>query len=117
MYDKNQVVNWGYNRWSLTNQFAWTSEVLSEKLTMDIDYDFTYYGNNNDFGAASQTLEQDILHHLQLHWAYDVTPALALTTSYQYLWGGETTISDFRPPPNSQRSYTCYLRVSPLALL
>ena len=59
---------------------------------MDIDYDFTYFGNNNDFGAASQTLEQDVLHHLQLHWAYDVTPKLALTTSYHYLWGGETTI-------------------------
>lgn len=91
-YDKNQVVNWGNNRWAFTNQFAWTSEFLSEKLTMDIDYDFTYYGDNNDLGPAGQTLEQDILHHLQFHWAYDVTPALALTTSYHYLWGGETTI-------------------------
>lgn len=91
-YDKNQAVNLGNNRWSITNQFAWTSEVLSEKLTMDIDYDFTYFGNNNDLGPASQTLEQDVLHHLQLHWAYDVTPKLAMTTSYHYLWGGETTI-------------------------
>lgn len=89
-YNKNNAVNVGNNRWAITNQFAWSRNVsfISEKLTFDVDYDITFFGNNNDFGAASQTLEQDPLHHLQTYLVYDVTPSFSITTSYQYLNGG-----------------------------
>ena len=59
-YDNDDALNLGENRWRAALQVAHVRR-LTENITMDLVGDFTVFGDNDDFGAGSQTLSQDVI--------------------------------------------------------
>lgn len=90
-YDKGDTLNLGENRYKLTLQAGYIKG-LTEKTTLDLIGDVTFYGDNDDFTAAKLTLEQDASYQLQAYLRYNVTPTFDLRAGVSKSWIGETSV-------------------------
>lgn len=90
-YDNESALNLGENRWKFILQAGFITPV-TEKLTMDLIADAQVHGENDDYGAASQTLKQEPLFQFQGWLRYHLTPAADLRFGLSHVSGGETRI-------------------------
>lgn len=90
-YDHKHSVNLGENRWKAALQAGYITP-LAERVTLDLVGDVTWYGDNDELGAAKATLEQAVSYQLQTHLRYHLTPATHLGFLYSHTWGGETKV-------------------------
>lgn len=91
-YDKNQALNLGENRWKWTLATG-LAQGLTDKLSLDLTADVTFYGNNNEANAANATKSQKASYQTQAHLRYNINPGLHLFGGYSYEFGGETKIN------------------------
>ncbi len=89
-YDKDKALNMGANRWALKPEIGFVKGFGSTYLDLTAAYEF--YGDNDDFGSASVTREQDPLLTLEAHLSHDITKSFYIAAEYFYHWGGETTV-------------------------
>jgi hypothetical protein len=87
------AINLGENRWKLALQAGYITG-LTEKLTLDLVGDVTFFGHNNDFGSAGDTQKQDPLYQGQAFLRYNFTERFDVRAGISKLWGGESNISD-----------------------
>jgi len=92
-YDKDQAINLGENRWKFALQAGYITG-LTEKLTLDLVGDVTFFGDNDDYGSASVTQKQDPLYQGQAFLRYNFTERFDVRAGISKLWGGESNISD-----------------------
>jgi hypothetical protein len=89
-YDKNDTVNLGDNRYSLTFQPGFTT-ALTDKLSLDLVADVQFFGKNDDIKGGSKHKKEN-LYSVQTHLTYSILPNLqASIGAYKYI-GGETSI-------------------------
>ncbi|MHB8763117.1 MAG: transporter [Deferrisomatales bacterium] len=91
-YDKDRALNLGANRWALKPELGFVKG-LAPGFFLDLTAAYELYGDNDDFGSASVTKEQDPLLTLEAHLSYDVTKSFYVAADYFYHWGGETTVA------------------------
>lgn len=91
-YDKNKALNLGENRWKFALQAGYITG-LSDRVSLDLIADVTTYGNNNQFGATSQTMKQDLSYQYQAYLRYKVLPTWDLRFGVSHANGGETTVN------------------------
>lgn len=87
-YDHNEPLNMGENRWRGDLQIGWI-EPLGGKWGMDLAGHAIFYGDNDEFGPAKQTLKQDTSYHLQGYLRYDFNPQQRLALGYAAVTGGK----------------------------
>lgn len=90
-YDNDRAVNLGENRWKFTLQAGYITG-LTDKLTLDLVGDVTFFGNNDDYGPASQTLKQSELYQGQAFLRYNFTDRFDVRAGVSKLWGGESEV-------------------------
>ncbi|MBP9714362.1 MAG: transporter [Sterolibacterium sp.] len=91
-YDRNRSLNPGSNRWSGDLQIGYQQPVL-DRLTLMLVADVLWSGKNNDYGRASDTLQQGAIYATQTSLRYDFNPAYSLGISYLVNAGGKTTVN------------------------
>lgn len=91
-YDKSKALNLGENRWKFDIQAAHVRR-LSDKFSIDLVGDVMWFGQNNDFGAASAKLEQKPLAQGQAWLRYHLSPTADLRLLASHTFGGETKIN------------------------
>ena len=74
-YDSHKVLNLGGNRWQNNLQIDFTQGV-SDRYTIDVSGDWTYYGDNSDAGSGHQTLSQNSTYSAYVWLSYDITSEL-----------------------------------------
>ena len=99
-YDINSDLNMGANRWAVRVGLPFVQTLgdwkPGEITTLEILPSVWYYGDNDDYGALSQKLEQDPLYVIEAHLTRDITPAFYVSLDYLYQTGGETTLNDIK---------------------
>lgn len=91
-YDRNKALNLGEHRTRFTLQAGYITP-LAPKLSLDLIGDVTVYGSNNDFGAASATLEQKATYSAQAHLRYHVSPVFDVRAGVFKTLTGETRVN------------------------
>lgn len=90
-YDRNKALNLGENRWKFALQGGYITP-LSDAVTLDLIGDVTVFGENNDYGARSQSLKQKPLFQGQAFLRYNISPVFDLRAGLSYTAGGENKI-------------------------
>lgn len=103
-YDRNRAINLGENRWKFALQAGYITG-LTEKLTLDLIGDVTFFGHNNDYGSESVTQKQDPLFQGQAFLRYHFTDRFDARAGISKLWGGESSIngSDMDDKPGTSK--------------
>lgn len=103
-YDNDRAINLGENRWKGALQAGYI-EGLGDKFSLDLVGDVTFFGKNDDFGPASQTLKQKPLFQAQAFLRYHVNERFDLRAGVSRLWGGETEVDglDMDDKPNTSK--------------
>lgn len=91
-YDKHNAINLGENRWKFTLQSGYITP-LTDKVTLDLVGDVTFFGHNNDYGSAGVTQKQDPLYQGQAFLRYNFTERFDIRAGVSKLWGGESQIA------------------------
>ncbi|MFC3396464.1 transporter [Brenneria rubrifaciens] len=91
-YHKQDALNLGENRWKIDLQAAYVKH-FSDKWAIDLVGDAIWYGDNNDYGANSVRLEQNISYSAQLMGRYMPDATTAFGIGFGHNWGGETKIA------------------------
>ena len=105
-YDRHKTLNLGGNRWVHDLQVDYT-QGLTDKITLDVSGDWTYYGDNTQAGpTGAQTLTENSSYSAYAWITYDVTSelkrivpsALPASVSVGYLgeFGGVQKIGGMR---------------------
>lgn len=118
-YDKNNALNIGENRHKYTLQLGLSQEII-DRLTLDVAFDGTHFGDNDRYGSSASTLKQQALYQGQFIVRYNLTPALDIRTSYSKQWGGEqfvNGVSAGRPGENKYSIGTAYMLPSKTQLI
>ena len=90
-YKNDKPLNLGENRWRYSLQAAHVRP-LSDKITMDLAGDVTFFGENDNYGAAKQTRKQKPLFQAQAWFRYHLTPTSDLRFLLSGTFGGETEV-------------------------
>lgn len=103
-YDNDQAVNLGENRWKFTLQAGYITG-LTDKLTLDLVGDVTFFGDNDDYGPASLTQKQSELYQGQAFLRYNFTERFDIRAGVSRLWGGESEIDgvDLNDEPDTSK--------------
>lgn len=94
-YDRNRPLNLGENRWKFVLQGGLVKG-LTQKVSLDLVGDVTFYGSNNDLGANSARLTQSASGQFQAFLRYQLKPNIDLRVGSSYATGGETRIDGIR---------------------
>lgn len=94
-YDKDHALNLGENRWKYVLQAGYITG-LTEKLTLDLVGDVTFFGNNDDYGLTGATLKQSALYQGQAFLRYNFTERFDVRAGISRLWGGESKVDGER---------------------
>lgn len=94
-YDNDHALNLGENRWKYTLQAGYI-QGLTDKLTLDLVADVTFFGKNDEYGPAKATLKQSELFQGQAFLRYNFTDAFDVRVGVSRLWGGETKVDGVR---------------------
>ncbi|PPU39795.1 transporter [Xanthomonas arboricola] len=90
-YDRNDALNLGENRWKLDLQAAYVRH-FSPRWALDLVGDVIWYGDNDDLGASSSRLEQDVSYSVQAMGRYMPTAATAFGLGLNYGHGGRSRV-------------------------
>ncbi|MBK5549092.1 MULTISPECIES: transporter [unclassified Pseudomonas] len=90
-YDKDAPLNIGENRWKFELQGAYVKH-FTEKWAMDLVGGATWYGDNDDYSANANRLEQDVSYAAQVMGRYMPDATTAFGIGFGHTWGGETNI-------------------------
>ena len=102
-YDADKALNaLGENRWKLALQFGYITPI-AENWLLDIIGDVMFFGENDDFGPAGASLDQDPQYELQTHVRYNVTPTTTISGMLSQTWGGETEVDGFKQDNEQSR--------------
>lgn len=91
-YDRKDSLNLGENRWRYALQAGYITG-LTPKVSLDLVGDVTFYGENDELGAAKATLKQDPSYQLQGFLRYHMSPQWDLRTGISHTFGGETELN------------------------
>lgn len=92
-YDNDNAINLGENRWKFALQAGYI-QGLTDKLTLDLVGDVTFFGDNDDYGSASVTHKQDAQYEGQAFLRYNFTERFDVRAGVSKTWGGESEIDD-----------------------
>ncbi|RKS28261.1 outer membrane putative beta-barrel porin/alpha-amylase [Pseudomonas sp. WPR_5_2] len=103
-YDKDNAINLGENRWKFTLQSGYITG-LTDKVTLDLVGDVTFFGHNNDYGNAGVTQKQEPLYQGQAFLRYNFTERFDVRAGVSKLWGGESEIAglDMNDKPGTSK--------------
>lgn len=91
-YDKEQGgINIGENRFKYVTQAAYIFP-LSASFSGEIIGEYTFFGDNDDFGGSDTTLQQDAQYGVQTHLNYQMSQATMLSLSYYHDFGAESKV-------------------------
>jgi len=100
-YDNDKLVNIGNNRWFVKPDIgiskAWGP--LSLELSTGV-----YFFSKNDEFFGGQTLEQDPIYTTQAHITYDVGRGIWAALSFNYDYGGRTTVNGVQQSDTLQQN-------------
>ncbi|UQG59244.1 transporter [Marinobacter sp. M3C] len=91
-YDRKDSLNLGENRWRYALQAGYITG-LTPNISLDLVGDVTFYGENDELGAAKATLKQDPSYQLQGFLRYHMSPQWDLRTGISHTFGGETELN------------------------
>ena len=91
-YDNEDALNLGENRWQYILQAGYVTELMPNIL-VDLVGDVTFYGENDELGAAKDTLDQDPSYQLQGFLRYQMNPQWDIRTGISHTFGGETEVN------------------------
>jgi len=91
-YDRKDSLNLGENRWRYALQAGYIT-ALTPNISLDLVGDVTFYGENDELGAAKATLKQDPSYQLQGFLRYHMSPQWDLRTGISHTFGGETELN------------------------
>ena len=124
-YDNDRALNLGNNRWQNDLQGDLTLG-LGDKFTFDVSADWTYYGDNDNFGTGHQKLTRNSTYAAYAWLSYDVTDVVrrglpgasnaSISIGYAGLLGGEQKIARIdngMKTREDQLRLTCMMFVSP----
>lgn len=83
-------VNIGENRWKMITQAGFVTP-LTETLSLDLIAEYTFFGENDDFGGTRK--EQQDQYGIQAHLSKSFGPETKATLSYYHDFGGETSLN------------------------
>ncbi|MBN2437831.1 MAG: transporter [Deltaproteobacteria bacterium] len=111
-YDEDKLVNLGNNRWFVKPDIgiskAWG------RLTLELSTGVYFFSKNDEF-FGGKTLEQDPLSSSQAHLAYSFGRGIWAALSFNYDYGGRTTINGLQSDDlqqNSRAGFTLGLPVN-----
>lgn len=90
-YDKDRSVSLGANTWSQNFQVVFTQK-FGRDWMVDIAGDVFLYGDNDEYGPAEATLEQDNTYQFQAWISKQVTPGTNLGLGYSNRMGGKQSV-------------------------
>lgn len=90
-YDRNRALNLGENRWKFDLQVGFVKG-LGANWNVDLTFDSMFYGRNDDFGPAGQTLRQDRLDQGQAYLRYQFSAGTNAFVGVSQTWGGATRV-------------------------
>jgi hypothetical protein len=100
-YDKDKLVNLGNNRWFVKPDIgiskAWGA------LTLELSIGVTFFSKNDDF-FGGKTQEQEPVYSAQAHVTYSLGHGIWAALSYNYDYGGRTTIDGVQSDDLQQNS-------------
>lgn len=92
-YDHARSFNMGANRYNAALQAGFQSPVVGQ-LSWMAAVDAVWFGDNDEYGVARNTLEQKALYTAQAGLRYDISPRYSIAAAYFYTAGGETSVND-----------------------
>ncbi|MDH4653696.1 transporter [Pseudomonas sp. BN606] len=103
-YDNDQPINLGENRWKFTLQAGYITG-LTDKLTLDLVGDVTFFGDNDDYGPDSVTRKQSELYQGQAFLRYNFTERFDIRAGISRTWGGENEVDgiDLNDEPDTSK--------------
>ena len=100
-YNNDKPLNLGSNRWKLDLQGAYVKH-FTPNWALDLVGDVVFYTNNDNYGANSDTLKQDISFETQVMGRYMPNATTSLGLGIGHNWGGETKINNVSQDDSTQ---------------
>jgi hypothetical protein len=91
-YTAGEVLNPGEHRWRGTLELGWVEPLESKQLTLELNGNISWFGNNNHAGFGRQTLSEQPSYQFQPWLRYNFTPWQALSLGYFGQLGGTQRI-------------------------
>ncbi|MDO6709734.1 transporter [Aliiglaciecola sp. 2_MG-2023] len=91
-HEEQGAINVGENRYKLITQAAYVSPIYN-KFSFEIIAEYTFFGDNDDFGSSGITKQQDAQYGVQTHLSYHMSDATKLAFSYYHDFGAETEVA------------------------
>ena len=92
-YDEEKgPVNLGENRTKFITQAAYVTPI-SEQFSLHLIGEYTFFGDNDDFGASDISREQDDQYGYQVHLNYHISDTTTASLNYYHDFGGETEVA------------------------
>lgn len=91
-YDKSKgPVNIGENRTKFITQAAFVTPI-TEQYSVHLIGEYTFFGDNDDFGASGITRSQDDQYGYQVHFNYHISDTTTASLNYYHDFGAESEI-------------------------
>jgi hypothetical protein len=87
-YTAREALNTGEHRWKGTLELGWVEPLVPTHLTLELNGNISWFGNNNRAGFGNQTLSQQPSYQLQPWLRYNFTPWQAVSVGYFGQFGG-----------------------------
>lgn len=94
-YDNEEGLNLGENRYKFVLQAGYITN-LTDDIALDLVADVMLYGENDEFGAAKQTMEQEASFQLQAFLRYTMNPGWDFRVGLSQTFGGETEVDGIK---------------------
>ncbi|WP_166422021.1 transporter [Paraglaciecola sp. 20A4] len=95
-YDEEQGgINLGENRYKYITQAAYMSPMFN-KFSYELVGEYTFFGDNDDFGSNGITKQQDAQYGVQTHLNYHVSDTTKLSVSYYHDFGAESEVAGIK---------------------
>ena len=86
-------VNLGENRTKFITQAAFITPI-SEQFSLHLVGEYTFFGDNDDFGASGITRKQDDQYGYQVHLNYHISDTTTASVNYYHDFGAESQVSE-----------------------
>jgi hypothetical protein len=94
-YSPGEPLNTGENRWKGTLEFGWVEPLFPNQLTLELNANVTWFGNNNRAGLGNQTLTQQPSAQFQPWLRYNFTPLQSISVGSFGQFGGLQRLDGF----------------------
>jgi hypothetical protein len=108
-YSPGEPLNTGENRWKGTLEFGWVEPLFPNQLTLELNANVTWFGNNNRAGLGNQTLTQQPSAQFQPWLRYNFTPLQSVSIGSFGQFGGLQRLDGF---PNGFRTNEQAIRLN-----